>query len=123
VNALRLPMLPSPSRQRIEPLPSKVPSLSLKEFISLRERDPLRSPRASQRNRLSVLPTIRTVASVLTNSALPSKFAPQASMLPLLESRLAELPHLPRYPQSKPPLELRDHDQSFKRPRDSLRQV
>jgi len=122
-NALRLPMPPSPFRQRTEPLPSKVPSLSLKEFTSLRERDPLRTPRASHRRRLSVLPTIRTVASVLINSALPSKFAPQASMLPLLESRLAELPHPSSIPQSRPPLELKNHDQSFKRPIDSWRQV
>jgi hypothetical protein len=95
VNALRLPMPPSPFRQRTEPLPSKVPSLSLKEFTSLRERDPLRTPRASQRNRLSVLPTIRTVVSVPINSALPLKFAHQASMLlpyPHV-SKLAELPH------------------------------
>jgi hypothetical protein len=116
-------MPPSPSRQRTEPLPSKVLSLSLKEFTSLRERDPPRTPRASQRSRLSVLPTIKTVASVLINSALPSKFAPQASMLPLQESRLAELPHPSRDPQSRLPLELKDHDQSFKRPIDSLRQV
>ena len=100
-NALKLltPLLPS--RPRTEHSPFKVPSLSSREFISLRERDLLRTPRVYQRNRLSALPTIRTVVSVPINSALPLKFAHQASMLlpyPHV-SKLAELPHPSRLPQ------------------------
>ena len=99
-NALKLLMPLSPSRPRTEHSPSKVPSLSSREFTSLRERDLLRTPRVYQRNRLSALPTIRTVVSVLTNSASPLKFAHQASMPPHPEPfKLAELPLPSRLPQ------------------------
>lgn len=106
-NALKLLMLPLPSRPRTELSPFKVLSLSSREFTSLRERDLLRTQRVFQRNRLFVLPTIRTVVSEVNNSALPLKFAHQASMLPHLfplqelplQSRLPQLKHLLEHPE------------------------
>ena len=92
-NAPKLLMPLLPSRPRTEPSPSRVPSPSSREFTSPRERELPRTPRVYQRSKLSALPTIRTVVSVLINSASQLKFAHQASMLSHPDPfKLAELP-------------------------------
>ena len=110
-NALRLPTLPSPSRPRTEHSPSKVLSLYLREFTSPRERDPLRTPRASQRSRPFASLTTKTVASVPTKNASLFQFAHQASILQFLLPP-SEIPQFLRHPESQLPSVTSDHERT-----------
>ena len=68
-------MLHSQSKPRTEPSPSKVPSLSSKEFTSPREKELLITLRATPRKTQYVSPTTRTEVSALHPNALSSPYA------------------------------------------------